>query len=165
MANCWCAHERVILVFIVYKKRNTKITLEWAHKQFVTRVHTLLYFLPDKTNPKMTLKRGSSHITPVSHSLALHSADDVTIDWRWRHNDHCDADTWQVISNPLDIDFIHGDIHGGRVRKPNIPWENELRYVLGYYRKIWLCQQSHDIVDKMRNMECLHNSPVLHPCN
>ena len=27
-----------------------QITLEWAHKQFVTRVHTLFYFLHDITN-------------------------------------------------------------------------------------------------------------------
>ena len=26
--------------------------------------------------------------------------------------DNCNANTWQVISNSLDIDFIHGDIHG-----------------------------------------------------
>ena len=26
--------------------------------------------------------------------------------------DHCDEITWEVISNSLDIDFIHGDIHG-----------------------------------------------------
>ena len=26
--------------------------------------------------------------------------------------DNCDAITWKVISNSLDIDFIHGDIHG-----------------------------------------------------
>ena len=32
--------------------------------------------------------------------------------------DNCDAITWIVISNSLDIDFIHGDIHAaGRVRK------------------------------------------------
>ena len=39
----------------------------------------------------------------------------------WRHNrllmtsqwpDNCHAITWVVISNSLDIDFIHGDIHG-----------------------------------------------------
>ena len=29
---------------------------------------------------------------------------------------NCDANTWQVISDSLDIDFIHGDIHG-RSRK------------------------------------------------
>ena len=39
----------------------------------------------------------------------------------WRHNqllmtsqwpDNCDAITWIVISNSLDIDYIHRDIHG-----------------------------------------------------
>ena len=39
VANCLCAHKRVII-----------LTLEWAHKQFVTRVHTLFYFLHDITN-------------------------------------------------------------------------------------------------------------------
>ena len=31
--------------------------------------------------------------------------------------DNCDANTWQVISNSLDIDFIHGDIHGRSCKK------------------------------------------------
>ena len=44
----------------------------------------------------------------------------------WCHNplammsqwpDNCDVDTWQVISNSLDIDFIHGDIHGRSCKK------------------------------------------------
>ena len=44
----------------------------------------------------------------------------------WRHNrllmtsqwpDNCDAITWIVISNLLDIDFIHGDIHGRSCKK------------------------------------------------
>ena len=30
---------------------NTKITPEWAQKQFVTRVHTLFYFLHDIKYP------------------------------------------------------------------------------------------------------------------
>ena len=43
-----------------------------------------------------------------------------TLCW-WRHNrlamtsqwpDNCDANTWQMICNSLDIDFFHGDIHG-----------------------------------------------------
>ena len=33
------------------KEINTKITLEWVHEQFVTRVHALFYFLHDITNP------------------------------------------------------------------------------------------------------------------
>ena len=48
-----------------------------------------------------------------------------TFCWK-RHNrlamasqwpDNCDANTWQVISNSLDIDFIHGDIHGRSCKK------------------------------------------------
>ena len=97
---------------------NTKITLELAHKQFVTSVHTLFYFLHDTANPKMTLKQGSSHIIPMSRSL-------YRLCW-WRHNrlamtsqwpEHCDANTWQVISNSLDIVFIHGDIYGRSCKK------------------------------------------------
>ena len=98
---------------------NTKITLEWAHKQFVTRVHTLFYFLHDITNPSMTLKtRIFTHHPRVSLVR-------FTFCW-WRHNrlattsqwqDNCDANTWQVISNSLDIDFIHGDIHGRSCKK------------------------------------------------
>ena len=44
----------------------------------------------------------------------------------WRHNrllmtpqwpDICDAITWMVMSNSLDIDFIHGDIHSRSCKK------------------------------------------------
>ena len=44
----------------------------------------------------------------------------------WRHNlllitsqwpDNCNAITWIAISNSLDIDFIHGDIHGPSCKK------------------------------------------------
>ena len=34
--------------------------------------------------------------------------------------DNCDAITWIVISNSLDIDFIHGDIHGRSCKKKYI---------------------------------------------
>ena len=34
---------------------------------------------------------------------------------QWPHN--CDAITWIVISNSLDIDFIHSDIHGRSCKK------------------------------------------------
>ena len=44
----------------------------------------------------------------------------------WRHNrllmtsqwpDNCDATTWVMISTSLDIDFIHGDVHGRSCKK------------------------------------------------
>ena len=93
---------------------NSKITLEWAQKQFITRVHTLFYFLHDIKNPQMTIKT-----TIFTHrprvSLTRFSF------CRWRHNrflmtsqwpNNCVAITWIMISNSLDIDFIHGDING-----------------------------------------------------
>ena len=43
----WCLYPSCVAT----REINTKITLEWAHKQFVTRVHTLFYFLHDITNP------------------------------------------------------------------------------------------------------------------
>ena len=67
---------------------NTKITLEWAQKRFVMRVHTLFYFLHDLHESINDYKNDERlHIVPVSHSLYFRSADDVTIDCWWRHND------------------------------------------------------------------------------
>ena len=98
---------------------NTIITLEWVHKQFVTRVHTSFNFLHDITNPLNDAKTKIFTHNPCV-SLAC-----ITLCW-WRHNqsvmtsqwpDNCDANTWQLISNSLDIDFIHGDIHGRSCKK------------------------------------------------
>ena len=61
-------------------EKNTKMTLELAQKQFVTRVYIWFNFIHDITNPEITIKRLSSHIVAVSHSLSFRSADGVTID-------------------------------------------------------------------------------------
>ena len=101
------------------KEMNTKISLEWAQKQFVTRVHTSFIFLHDTTNPKMTIKATIfTHHPRVSFARFLFR-------W-WRHNrllmtsqwpDNCEATTWIMITNSLAIDFIHGDIHGRSCKK------------------------------------------------
>ena len=99
---------------------NTKRTLRWARKQFVTRVHTLFYFFHEKTNPSMTTE------TMIFTHRPRISLARFSFCW-WRHNrllmtskwpDNCDAITGIVISNSLDIDFIHGDIHGRSCKKP-----------------------------------------------
>ena len=41
--------------------------------------------------------------------------DDVAMTSQWP--DNCDANMWQVRSNSLDIDFIHGNIHGRSCKK------------------------------------------------
>ena len=61
------------------KEINTKITLEWVQKQFVTRVHTSLYFLHEQTMRQMPLKATTFTQRPRA-SLA-----GFTFRW-WRHN-------------------------------------------------------------------------------
>ena len=104
---------------------SNKMTLEWAHNQFVTRVHTVFYFLHDITNPSMTMKT-----TIFTHHSCVSLAR-FAFCW-WRHNrllmtsqrpDNCDASTLEVISNSLDIDFIHGDIHGRSCNKKQMPYK------------------------------------------
>ena len=98
---------------------NTIITLEWAQKRFVTRVHTLFYFSHDITNPQMTIKTtGFTHhprvsLTRFSFCWCRHNRLLMTSQWP----DNCDVITWMVISNSLDVDFIHGDIHGRLCKK------------------------------------------------
>ena len=67
----------------------------------------------------MTIKRRSSHIEPMSHSLDLRFADDITLDCWWPQRPHnCDASTRKVISNSLDVfDFIPGYIHDRSFKK------------------------------------------------
>ena len=81
---------------------NTKITLEWAHKQFVTRVHKLCYLLHDITNPKITLKTriftSSPCLTRSLYTLLMTSQsidDDVTMTRQLRR-EHVTSDIWLV---------------------------------------------------------------------
>ena len=100
VANCLCVHERVI-------------TLDYI--EFVTRVHTLFYFLLDIGILYMMIKRRSSHIDSVSRSPSL----------------HCDFIRKPRVSDP---DLYHGTcvthypwrmsgslIRGGRENVPGIP--------------------------------------------
>ena len=119
-----CSREGYLGVYFLSwdatREISTKITLEWEQKQFVMKVHTLFYFLHVITNPRMTIK-----MTIFTHrprvSLAWFS-----FCW-WDHNrllmmsqwpDNCDVIMWIVISNSLDIDFIHSDIHSRSCKKP-----------------------------------------------
>ena len=92
------------------RETNTKITLEWAQKRFV---------LHDITNLWTTIKTTSCTHRPLV-SFARFS-----FCW-WCHNrllmtsqwpDHCDAITWIMISNSLDIDLFMAIFTFGRVRK------------------------------------------------
>ena len=86
---------------------------KWVHKQCVTRVHTLFYFWHDITHPQMTIETTIFTHGPVV-SLARFTFSS------WRHirlltsqwPDNSEATTRIMISDSLDIDFIHDDVHG-----------------------------------------------------
>ena len=102
---------------------NTKVTLEWPQKQFVTSVHTLSYFI---TNPQKTIKTIFTHRPRVSltrFSFCRWCHNRLLMTSQWPIN--CDAITWIVISNSLhmdDMDFIHGDINGQSCKKMTFVW-------------------------------------------
>ena len=93
---------------------NTKITLEWTQKQFVMWVHAFILFLTqnnksindDKNDDLYTsslcLTRSIFILLMTSQSIA----EDVTRTKQLWH-DHMNS-----ISNSLEINFIHGYIHG-----------------------------------------------------
>ena len=121
MVDCLYAYERFILVLLSElwsnKENKPKITLELAHKQFVTKVHTLVYFLTQHDESI----NDDKNIDPVFHTLGLRSADDLAIDCRRRHTyisplKHCDTRTGKTISNSLHIDFSTAIFTAGRVR-------------------------------------------------
>ena len=102
---------------------NTKITLEWMHKQFVTWVYTLFHFLHDITNLWMAIK------TMIFTHQPRVSLVRFTFCW-WRHNRllrtfqlpyNCDAITWIMISNSIVFTAI---FMAGHVRNLSYQYEN-----------------------------------------
>ena len=57
----------------------------------------------------------SEQIHETQCTLLLHPSVDMAMTSQWP--DKCDANTWQVTSNSLDIDFIHDDVHGRSCKK------------------------------------------------
>ena len=94
VANSVCAHERVILVFI---SRVAQITSLSAST--VRRVSTyIILFLTRYNESIIDDNNDDLYIDPISHSLFLHSADDVTMDWWWRHYDQTIL-SWRPFKN------------------------------------------------------------------
>ena len=75
-------------------QNNTRVSTETVRHQSIylylylyLYIYILFHFLRVIMNPWITIKPRSLHIVLVSHSLVFCSADDVTIDCRWHHND------------------------------------------------------------------------------
>ena len=123
--NWMCALFTRVLLPCFISRITKQITLEWVHQQFTIPSYTLFYFLHHKMNQWMMIKRRSSHIDSLSHTLCSSSTNGVTIDGTMRPR-KCDVDIWKVISVSWDIDHIRGHTHGRIRRRCNWQWWGEV---------------------------------------
>ena len=118
MTNCFYAHERLFGCLFPELRSN-----EGNKYQNNTRVGTETV-RHESTYIILFLTRHNEHINDDKNNYLYTSSPCLThsgfVCW-WRHDwllmtsqwpNNCDSITWIVISNSLDIDFIHGDIHG-----------------------------------------------------
>ena len=128
MANCFCTHERGY--FGVYFPRceatrqiNTKITLNTC----------IILFLTPHNQSINDDKNGDLHTSVYILLMRSQSIADDFIMARqlWR-------DQWITISNSLDIDFIHGDIHRRSCKKRSYVMI-KLKIFFVIKSKIYLC--------------------------
>ena len=110
------------------REMNTKITFQWAQKQFVTRVHTLSYFLHNINNNKDDdLSTSSPCLTRSVFVLLMTSQsipDDVTMT-RKLWCDHLNS----------DIQLVRYRFYSWRYWRP-VVWE---RHIEPHYNGPWLC--------------------------
>ena len=124
--NGFSAHERVFLVFISrvakqrgnYYQNNTRVSAETVRHEstyiiwFLTRHNESINdFENDELYTSSPCLTRSVFVLMTSRLL-------MTSQWP----DNYDAITWIVISNSLDIDFIHGDIHDRSCKKLQNTW-------------------------------------------
>ena len=122
LKNCFSAHERVILVFI------SRVSAETVGHESTY----IISFLTQYNEPTNDDKNDDLYTS--SPCLILR----FLFCW-WRHNrlpmtsqwpDNCDAITWKVISNSIDIDFIHGDSHDRSCKKHITFWATFLHTLI-----------------------------------
>ena len=121
VANCFCILERVILVIIsrvpelCSNEGNKHQNNTWESAETVR--HESTYIILFLTQHSESINDAKMRIFTHHPCVSLARC---TFCW-WRHirlamtsqwPDNCDTNTWQVISNSFDIDFIHSDIHG-----------------------------------------------------
>ena len=101
----------------------------------------IILFLTQHNEPINNHKSNDLH-TPTPWLICLvyvllirHNRVLMTSQWP----DNCDAIIWKVISNLLNIDFIHDDIHSQSCKKVDYlnGWGMSLTYIKGIKNKLW----------------------------
>ena len=96
--------------FLNYKATgqiNTKMILEWVHKQLIMTRHELFYFLHTLWSHKLASRKWYSHIGTVLNLVSFYSGDDITTDCA-THN--VTWQLWHVVSN-----FPDSKVHGANM--------------------------------------------------
>ena len=120
--NCFSAHERVILVLIsrVAKQLGKYQNSTWVSGETVCNSSTYIILFLTRHNESINDDKNNIFTHRPCVSLAPFS-----FCW-WHHNqllmtsqwpNNCDEIKWIVISNSLDMDFIHGEIQGRLCKK------------------------------------------------
>ena len=95
---------------------NTQLSAETVHHEstyitiFLSRHNESI-----NDNKNDNIYTSSTCLTPLVFCLWRHNRLLMTSQWA----DICDVNTWIMISNSLDINYIHGDIHGWSCKKSN----------------------------------------------
>ena len=116
------SHECYFCVYL-----NTKVTLLWALKQFVTRVHTLFYIYREHTVPYITLHKqthtyaslcsklpglwpSSSWVVHAGQKTGIHAIENESVDildQTLSHMPHC----FEGVNRPLGDSSLVTNIH------------------------------------------------------
>ena len=114
--NYLCGHKCISLVISRVEKergKQTKMTLEWAYKQFATTVHIIIVFITRYSEPMPVDTIPSSNTDYVFHSIfyALlmtwqSNADDAMTKYIKRCDD-CDASACKAMSNSILFTIIY----------------------------------------------------------
>ena len=122
------AHERVINKY----QNNTRVSAETVCHESVYIILFLTRHYKSINDDKMTIFTHRPRGSLAQSSYCWWRRNRLLMTSQWL--DNCDAIAWIVISNSLDIDYIHGDIHDGSCKKATYA-------ILYWYTYMWLCQQ------------------------
>ena len=123
----------------------TKIKLVWVHKQFVMKIHTILYFSHDKKNPQIMIKWWSLRVNLMSHLFGLFrltTSQSITDDIR---NTLCDVTivTWApekwYVTHWISVLFTVSHVRNYSIRSPaDSPYKGTVMWKISPYHNIFM---------------------------
>ena len=89
----WCLFPSLLRNLGNKHQNNTRVSAETVRYE---GIYIILFLTRHNDSINNDKKRRSLHIIPVSHSRIFRSADDITVDCWWRHNEK------KIVARPRD---------------------------------------------------------------